>query len=478
PTTLPTAMPGEEVMLNGVVTRSPGRVMVLQQRIGGQWRDVARRPVEGTWRFSVVARTPGARSYRVVALRTATAGQGISPTRVVTVVQPSISIAPAVTSKGSPVLAFTGRAVPARLDRQVQLWQLRGARWVSVADALQRADGSFTVRVLASAGRQTFRAVTASLTGPTAVRSPTRVVSAPTAPAAGWSLYLSDVSPHACVQCTIGSDDGDRGYATGPLMAGGRTWEKSVHSSLHEVAFTLGGRASSLSTAITLEQEPSVPYARVGPRLVEVRVDGRLRLRTFLRDGRPRPMVLDVRGAEEVRFTSYGRGGWDNTTGSDLALLTPVVSTAVQEERGVDTTTPVSELRRVAVSGPQLRDGRAGSVARTLHGGSLLFHSDNSSTAASSAWGDYDLGGRYTRLTGFPMLYGELGPGLSESVRVIGDGRLLAALPASTEGEEALSQVDVTGVRRLRLELVADRVDREMGWNLSWYVALGDPRVQ
>lgn len=47
PTSRPTAVPGEQVVVSGTVTRSSGRVVVLQRLVAGAWREVARRPVTG-----------------------------------------------------------------------------------------------------------------------------------------------------------------------------------------------------------------------------------------------------------------------------------------------------------------------------------------------------------------------------------------------------------------------------------------------
>ena len=62
--------PGERVVFDGGVTRSTGRVVVLQRFSGGAWREVGRRAARNSWQIAVSAPAPGRYSYRAVAYRT------------------------------------------------------------------------------------------------------------------------------------------------------------------------------------------------------------------------------------------------------------------------------------------------------------------------------------------------------------------------------------------------------------------------
>ena len=83
-----------------------------------------------------------------------------------------------------------------------------------------------------------------------------------------------------------------------------------------------------------------------GPRLFEVRVDGVLRVRRFIAVGQAVPVTLDVRGKKAVSIASTPA---DPVEASDVLLATPVVTSEVRPERGVDAGLPLSDVRLAAV---------------------------------------------------------------------------------------------------------------------------------
>ena len=469
PPSQPTAMPGDEVVLAGSVTRSSGRVVLLQRLVAGVWREVDRSPVTGSsWRFSTVDGAPARSSYRALALRTRTAGGATSATRAVTVVRPTLSVSTATTVETGRVATFTGTAAPARRGRPVQLWELRGPRWVVVADTTQSSVGTFTMRQLAaSPGQHTYRAVTLAGNGRFDVRSRSRDLTTvrPSTPGAR-SVYLADVTPVA-VNYT-----GPRQVQT--VAVGGHLYVKSIKSLDHRLTWQLGDGFQSLATALVM-QTPATSdplLNRNGPRLVEVRVDAALRLRRFIKPGQVVPLSLDLRGKHTLDIASYDRGDGDADFGGALTLITPVVTTVPRTERGVDTSTALSELRPAARTGPVSTNRVLGHLTSTLYGGSFTVSSGPSPMTVVGTV-DYDLGGSFTTLTGVPLIYGEAFAGTTGRVHVYGDGVLLATLEGAFE--ERAAAVDVTGVHRLRVELVTDPTP-DM-WIYPWGVGLADPRL-
>lgn len=464
-TSAPTAMPGEQVVLAGTVTYAKGRIVVLQRHVDGAWREVSRRAASGTWRFPILAPAPGAYRYRVVALATYWHGSVISQPRTLTVVKPSISLASASSAEAGRLVTFTGAAVPARPGHPVQLWELRGARWTPLASAKQSATGGFTMRLRAgTVGAHTYRAVTLAPTNWFDIRSRGRTVT--TTEAAGVrSTYLSDVTP-------LLHDPAAASYVVDAITVGGRSYPKSIHTSAPLLSYQLGADAGSLGTAIALKAATRDAIAYAGDRLVEVRVDGVLRLRRFIQDDQVVPLTLDLRGKQVLTIRSYDRGPLDLGFGSDLVLVTPVVSSAARSERGVDLTTSLSELipraRSAAIKTNQVID----SASQTLYGGSVVLPASNVSETIGAV--EYVLGGAYARLTGVPAVTGEATNRHTGRVEVYGDGALLATLPARFNRRD-LATVDVSGVQRLRLKLVADPPAE--GWTFSWAVAFADPRL-
>jgi len=472
PTSRPTAMPGEEVVLSGSVTAS-GRVVVLQRLVAGSWREVARRLVTGvSWRFSTIAGVPARYAYRALALRTRTAGGVTSATRVVTVVKPTVAASVPTRVGAGRLVRFTGTASPARPGRTAQLWELRGPRWVAVADALQSSTGTFTFgQIAAPIGRHTYRVVTEDGDGRFDVRSPSRDVTTVRAATTGArSVYLADVTPIAVVYIA------PRQVHTAPVD--GRSYPKSISSVDRRLTWQLGDGMQSLSTGLVMQAPmTSDPLLnRNGPRLVEVRVDAVLRLRRFLKPGQVLPLTLDLRGKHTLSLTSYDRGPLDNGFGGAVVLATPVVSTAARTERGVDTNTALSELHPTARTGPVAADLVLGFLSNNLFGGSLAVFSGPSPTTVVGTF-DYDLAGTYTSLTGVPLITGEGSAQTTGRVRLYGDGKLLSTFEGVLYRGVELGRatVDVTGVQRLRIELVADPTPDT--WIYSWGVGLADPRL-
>ena len=469
PTSRPTAVPGEQVVVSGTVTRSSGRVVVLQRLVAGAWREVARRPVTGvSWRFSTVAGAPARYSYRALALRTRTAGGTTSATSVVTVVRPTVLVGAATTVQTGRVVTFTGTAAPTRPGHRVQLWELRGPRWVVVADTEQSPSGTFTFGQLAAPlGRHTYRVVTQAGNGRFDVRSRSRDVTTVRAPTPGaWSAYLAGVTPAGLTSTDT--------YRVQPATIAGHTYANSIVTVDYRPTWQLGAGAQSISTALALQPfRTTDPLPRYdGPRLVEVRVDAALRLRRFITPGQVVPLTLDVRGRHTLTLTSVDRGPLDLDFGAAVVLVSPVVSTVPRTERGVDTSTALSELRPVAMSGPVRTDQLVGSTTSRLFGGSLELDSP-ASPASLAATVDYDLNGSFTTLTGVAMITGEASAQTTGRIRVYGDGTLVATLEG--DFDQRTDTVDVTGVRRLRLELVVDPTPQT--WTFTWGIGFADPRL-
>lgn len=326
--------PGERVVFDGGVTRSTGRVVVLQRFTGGAWREVGRHAARNSWQIAVSVPAVGRHSYRAVALRTASASSAVSATRVLTVVRPSISHTSARSVEVGRLLTVAGAAVPARAGRMVQLWELRGPRWVPLADTSQSTSGTFALRIRAGTiGRHTYRVVTLAPDHRFTVRSVTTVVTTVKASTSGVrASYLADVTPLGAL---IGQDDQGPLYAVSTATIAGRAYVKSVRTASHRFSYELGAGASTFGTALNL-----APVTRVtnlpGARLFEVRVDGVLRVRRFIAVGQVVPVTLDVRGKKVVTIAATPA---DPVEASDVLLATPVVTSEIRSERGVDTGT-------------------------------------------------------------------------------------------------------------------------------------------
>ena len=137
-----------------------------------------------------------------------------------------------------------------------------------------------------------------------------------------------------------------------------------------------------------------------------MRVDAALRLRRFITPGQVVPLTLDLRGRHTLTLASVDSGPLDLDFGAAVVLVSPVVSTVPRTERGVDTSTALSELPPVATSGPVRTDQLSGSTTSRLFGGSLELDSP-ASPASLAATVDYDLNGSFTTLTGVAMITGE-----------------------------------------------------------------------
>lgn len=469
PTSLPAAMPGEQVVFSGSMSPRGPRVVVLQVYVAGAWHEVARKTASGTWSFSVRAPAPGTRPYRVALVRTASALAVSSPTVLLSVVRPTISGSSVDRVEAGRLLTITGRATPARTGHVVRLWEQRGRRWVPIADTRQDAAGAFTLRIRAGAlGRHVYREVTLDGLNRFSTRSAPHVVTTlkPSAPGVR-STFLADVTP---LSALIGPAQGRADFTTATMTLAGRQYAKSVRTPSYRFSYELGADASSFATALAL-----APVAAGAPntsRLVEVRVDRTVRVRRFITSGQVLPIVLDVRLAKVVTIQSWDRGPLDLELGPDLVLGRPVVTSAALAERNANQGTVLSDLRPSAVSAGMATNQVVGSYLTRLYGGSLTLSAATAVTASGNA--DYVLLGAFTRLSGFVGLTGETDPSLTGTVKVFGDGRLLASVPARAGTPKAIS-VDIAGVQKLHLEFVAD-LPRQT-WGHTWYVMLGDPRV-
>ena len=469
PRSYPTPRPHDMIVFSGSVTGSTGRTVVLQQLVAGSWREASRTVATGwtsSWRAESGAGRAGRHLYRAVALRTRTAGAATSPTFVLSVPRPTVSVSAAASVGTGRLVTFTGRAVPARRGRPVQLWELRGPRWVAVADTTQSATGTFTMRQLAAAiGRHTYRVVTFAHNRRFDVRSRSRDITTVAASTSGArSTYLADVTPLTVI------DTATRLVRT--VAVAGHPYAKSIKTLERQLTWQVGDGVQSLATALVMQTpETSNPtYNHNGPRLVEVRVDAVLRLRRFITPGQIVPLTLDLGGKHALTIATYASGDAAGTGGA-LTLLTPVVTTVPRPERGVDTITWLTELRPVAHSGPATSIAVLGSLSATLYGGSLVMVSGPSPMTLVRTV-DYDLGGSYTTLTGLPRVTGA-DSSATGRIRVYQDSAPVATLECALA--DTPTAVDVTGVHRLRVELVADPATDTAFFPRA--VGLADPRL-
>ena len=337
------AEPGEVLGFYGGVTRSPGRVIILQRFSGRTWVVVGRVAGANSWRVSTTAPAPGRYSYRAVALATDTATSAVSATRFVTVIAPAITHTAAAAVEAGRLLTLTGSASPARLARKVQLRERWGNRWVALAEGAQFTTGTFTLRIRAGTiGRHIYRVVTETADKGFTVRSVHRTVTTTPASTPGFrATRLADVTP---LGAQVGQSFQGPMYATGASTIMGRLYPSSVRTVSTHFSYALGAAASTFGTALAL-----APYNRnttvAGPRVIEVRVDGVLRVRRLLVTvAQAVPVTLDVRGKSTVTISSTIIDG----LGSDVLLATPVVTSEVRPERGVNTVSEPS--RRGTVS--------------------------------------------------------------------------------------------------------------------------------
>ena len=326
------AEPGEVLGFSGGVTRSPGRVVILQRFSGRTWVTVGRAAGASSWRVSTTAPAPGRYSYRAVALATDTATSAVSATRSVTVIRPAITHTSVAAVEAGRLLTLTGSASPARPARKVQLWELRGPRWVALAEGAQSTTGTFTLRIRAGTiGRHTYRVVTETANKGFTVRSVHRTVTTTPASTPGFrATRLADVTP---LGAQVGQSFQGPLYATGAFTIMGRLYPSSVRTVSTRFSYALGAAASTFGTALALAPDNRNTTV-AGPRVIEVRVDGVLRVRRLLVTVvQAVPVTLDVRGHSTVTISSTIVDG----LGSDVLLATPVVTSEVRPERGVDT---------------------------------------------------------------------------------------------------------------------------------------------
>lgn len=464
------ALRRDPVVVSGTLATRVPRTIVLQRFAAGAWREVARGTATARWSLTVQAPAPGSYRYRATAPAAGSLGTLLSAEHVVPVVAGSVTVAPAASARVGRLRRVSGVAVPARPGRPVQLWELvtgtRGSTWLPLAQTTEDAAGRFVVQLPAGrVGRHTYRAAVADALGHFVFRSPPAVTATASGPAA--SSYLADVTP----LLTRGPDDAGRvpTSTVTSIVVAGRPRTRSLHTSAHSLAFDVQGFAGVATSLSLLPVQRQVLHR--GSRLVEVRVDGRLRLRRFLTDGQVVPLALDVRGARTLSLRSVDGGVAERGPGSDLVLLTPVATTVSRPEVGVDAAASLSELTASSRGGPVRTGQVVGEPSSELLGGSVsLPAARDGGTGAVT----YDLAGRFTTLTGVPLLSGRTCSCVSGRVLLYGDGRLLTTLQALTPAPVRRT-VDVTGVRALRVQLVADPPRRP--WPQAWAVTLADPRL-
>ena len=388
-------------------------------------------------------------------------------------VEPAITTGAPATVEAGRLLTATGRAKPAQLGAPVQLWELRGRRWVPIAQSAQAKDGTFTLRLRAGLlGRHTYRAATSDAKGSFSVLSAAAAVTTVKPSTAGVrSTRLALTTP---LGGRIGDNYGSPNYVTGTFIINGRRYPDSVRTASTQLSYELGANAATFGAAFALAPIHKRGYVQKGPRLVEIRVDNVVKVRRFLRDGQAFPVRLDVRGKRVVRIFAHNSGSGLTDMGSDLLMGTPVVTSQVINERGAMVGTALSSLRPVAVVGAVGFEHVEGYAEEELIGGTMRIQGPGNGTTTGSI--TYLLTKPYTRLVAVPGIWGETNPGLTGRVRVFGDDRLLADWPAPI-GSYRRAAVDVVGVRRLRIDLSATYIADPHSYPWWWNVVLGDPRL-
>jgi hypothetical protein len=176
------AAPAETVVLSGVVSPlAAGRTVELQ-RYGTAWLKVTSVLTGSTGHYSATVKAgvagSKATSWRAVARASATAAQAISLTRVLSVVKQSVALSAPTTGETRLGLALSGSGYPARTGRTVSLQRLSGTSWVVVGHTTESSSGRYSLTTsVTSAGKYSYRAVTAAWNGAGAVSSPLGAVS-------------------------------------------------------------------------------------------------------------------------------------------------------------------------------------------------------------------------------------------------------------------------------------------------------------
>jgi hypothetical protein len=175
------AAPSETVVLSGVVTPAvAGRTVLVQRQSGTTWTTVLSPKTTSTGSFSaaVTAGAAGSKtSWRAVTLATTTAARGDSPTRTLTVVTQTVSLAAPASAETGLTFTLSGVGYPARAGRTVVVQRLSGAYWAEVGRTTESSTGQFSVSTSVSAvGTSTYRAVPSAWHGVAAKASPSREV--------------------------------------------------------------------------------------------------------------------------------------------------------------------------------------------------------------------------------------------------------------------------------------------------------------
>jgi hypothetical protein len=146
------------------------RSIVLQRKVGSKWLQIASAKTSKTGAFSFTASLPTSSDLRFVApkvkIKSKTYKQFTSASFRVTLAAQSGTIAMPSGAETGQALTATLHFVPTRAGRVVELQQLVGDSWQSVATGAEAGDGSATLAVTPTeTGTFTFRAVAAASQG-------------------------------------------------------------------------------------------------------------------------------------------------------------------------------------------------------------------------------------------------------------------------------------------------------------------------
>ncbi|RJK94917.1 NPCBM/NEW2 domain-containing protein [Vallicoccus soli] len=409
----------------GVADGTPVTVEAMAR--WGEWQTVATpRVVDG--RFDVPAVEGPCCGYSTV-LRAVVAAAGAapalrSPDTWVTPAAPRLSATlPPAVARGQ-VLRVEGTWAPASAGRVVRLQQLRDRVWTTAAEAVTTADGRFSlVARPPQPGTHGYRvAAVAQGRLPVQATPPSTVVVRDAPLPAAWATALSDLSP-----ATAGPRP-----LPGAVRVDGREHARSLRlPAAASLDLPLGADAATFHATVAV----AAPGPAGAPAELRVRVDGRTVLSRTVPDGTAFPLAVDVRGARTLSVAAGPTGHGGDGAGPLVVLGSAAVTSAVEPPRGV-----VPGILYLADRAPVAVTGGV-RVADDL----LL--AAGTGPAGSAGW---TLDGGRTRLTASARLGG--GGAGTGSVRVVGDGRLLATY----EGVGAVAvplDVDVRGVRDLRVEL-------------------------
>ncbi|RJK98049.1 NPCBM/NEW2 domain-containing protein [Vallicoccus soli] len=432
------AVEGELLQVQGAYV-DPGsatgttRFPVLQTWTSGRWRAIGGGNLaRSSWHTTTAAPSAGRHLYRAVLPAAPGLPAVVSGVRELVVTRQRTALSAPPQARQGTVLRFRGLSAPHRPGRHLAVQELRDGRWLSVASTGTGTGGASSLALRAPRpGVHRYRAVAADYSGaPARASLPVDVEVLPSPVPRPWVTHLDELSPAT----------GEREHLVrGPVLIEGRTYRRSVQmSNGGSIVVELGTHAATLKAAVGA----GPPEVGLDPVPVfTVVVDGRTVLRRMVPSQSAFPLSVDVRGARRAVLTFSSRGSiYENEYPPPRLLLgDAVVTSRAEPQRGlVPDALYLLDLPPVSTRGDVGLDDDGDHKLRSGPSEGAL---------------EYDLPRPYRRFTATARLFGEVVDAVG-SVRVVGDGRLLASYDEVGTDYRRVD-VDVTGVRHLRLELAA-----------------------